>query len=95
MSDCTEDDMCMDRYTFSAVKRAVKGRKLLENLHEYLQEHNKVVYCRRCLKSNYEVEIMLYDSYFNVCSECIDNLSIFLGHVRRNKEESHGKAIKT
>jgi len=80
----------MDRHTILAVKRAIKkARKVGRPI---VLDGERILYCIRCLKGNHEVERMVYDSYCNLCSECIDNLAIFLGHLRNAEKQRYTQA---
>ena len=81
----------MDRHTILTVQRAVK-KKARKARFPAFQDGERVVYCIRCLKSNHEVELMLYDPFFTVCDECVDNLAIFLGHLRNAEKQRHTQA---
>lgn len=82
----------LDRHTILAVQRAVK-RKARKVRHPAILGGERVVYCIRCLKSNHEVERILYDPFFSLCSECVENLYKFLTHLRsrENSSESGGQ----
>ena len=70
----------LDRHTIAVLQRAVK------RMFPVLEDGELVLYCIRCLKSNYEVDLMIYDPFFTVCDECIDNLATFMRHLRAQKQ---------
>lgn len=76
----------MDRYTLQILQRAVhnKARKVGRPI---VLDGERILYCIRCLRSNHEVEGMVWDPYFCVCYECVDNLAIFLKHLRDKEHD--------
>ena len=84
--DGTEDAMRLDRHTLAVVKRSVKrkGRKARFPTHI---AGIPVVYCNRCLRGSHEVKGMVSDYYFTICHECVDNLAIFVGHLRNAEKQ--------
>lgn len=78
----------MDRHTILTVQRAVK-RKSRKTRFPAFQDGERVVYCCRCLKSNHEVERLVYDPFITLCSECITNLATFLEHIRNAEKQRH------
>ena len=80
----------MDRYTIQTLQRAIK--KARKARFPAFHDGERVVYCMRCLKSNHEVERILYEPYFSVCSECVENLGIFLEHLRNAEKQRHTQA---
>ena len=78
----------MDRHTIQTVQRAVK-RKARKVVRPVSVNGERVLYCTRCLKSNYEVEAMIHDRFFNLCDECLRNLAIFMEHfLEKRRTES-------
>jgi len=71
----------MDKYTIQIVQRAVK-QKARKVGRPIALDGECIAYCIRCLKSNYEVEGLLFDPFFSICYECVDNLAIFVGYLR-------------
>jgi hypothetical protein len=78
----------LDRYTIAVTQRAMK-KKARKVRFPAIQDEERVVYCCRCLKGSYEVELMVYDPFFSLCSECIENLATFLEHLRDAKKQRH------
>jgi hypothetical protein len=78
----------IDRHTLFVLQRAVK-RKARKARFPAFHDGELVVYCMRCLKSNHEVERILYEPFFSVCSECVENLGIFLEHLRNAEKHRH------
>ncbi len=71
----------LDRHTLLVLQRAVK-RKARKARFPAIQDGERILYCIRCLRGSHEVKRMLYDPFFTVCDECVDNLAIFLKHLR-------------
>ena len=80
----------LDRHTILTVQRAVK--KARKARFPASLDGERVVYCIRCLRGSHEVKLMLYDPFFTVCDECVDNLAIFLGHLRNAEKQRYTQA---
>ena len=75
----------LDRHTLLVIQRAVK-RKARKARFPAIQDGERILYCIRCLKSNYEVEAMVYEPFFTICNGCIRDLAIFMEHRLREKQ---------
>lgn len=69
----------MDRHALTVLQRAVKqkARKAGRSIE---MNGERIVYCFRCLRSNYEVTWMAWEPFFVICDECIRDLSKFMEH---------------
>jgi len=77
----------LDKYTIQAVQRAVK-HKARKVGRPIAMDGERILYCIRCLKSNYEVQGMLYEPFFTICYECAENLATFVKHLRDREKET-------
>jgi len=80
----------MDKYTIQTVQRAVK-QKARKVRRPISLDGELIVYCMRCLRSNYEVPRMVWEPFFCVCTDCIRDLAIFAEHLHE-QDESHTQA---
>ena len=69
----------MDRYTIQTLQRAIK--KARKARFPAFHDGERVVYCMRCLKSNHEVEAMVWEPFLCICTDCIRDLAIFAEHL--------------
>ena len=76
----------MDRYAISATQKAVK-RKARKVRFPAAIMGERAIYCHRCLKGHHEVERIFWDAYISICSECVENLSIFLRNLRDEEKQ--------
>ena len=75
----------LDRYTIATLQRAAK-RKAHKARFPAFHDGERVVYCMRCLKSNHEVEAMVWEPFLCICTDCIRDLAIFAEHLLREKQ---------
>ncbi len=76
----------MDRHTLHTIQRAVKQKARKVGRPIVALDGERILYCMRCLKSNYEVEAMVWEPFLCICTDCIRDLAIFAEHVIREKQ---------
>jgi len=74
-----------DRYTLQVVKRATKRKPMRRQAS---LDGELIVYCMRCLRSNYEVSRMVWEPFFCVCTDCIRDLAVFAEHLHERDEKA-------
>lgn len=81
----------MDRHTLATIQRAVKqkARKVGRPIE---MNGERIVYCFRCLKSNYEVEWVAWEPFFCICNNCIDDLAKFKEHSLEKQRHTQAQS---
>ena len=85
------DPVEMDRYAIAVLQRAVK-RKAHKVGRPIAMDGERILYCMRCLKSNYEVEAMVWEPFLCICTDCIRDLAIFAEHLLEKQRHTQAQS---
>ena len=78
----------MDRHSIAVLQRAVHRRARKVGRPIVALDGERTLYCMRCLKSNHEVEAMVWEPFLCVCTDCIRDLAIFAEHLLERQKHA-------